>query len=77
MASEHDTQGVTCQDCVVAVMAPRGSARRLGSEELRALGVLADAGMIAPLRMSGASSSRPPRTGRTSRTWTFPAAKAS
>ncbi len=45
-----DTRDGLCQDCVVTVLTPRGSAPHLGDEELRALHVLADAGMIPPLR---------------------------
>jgi hypothetical protein len=45
-----DTRDGACQDCVVTVLAPRGSARHLEAEELRALRVLADADMIPPLR---------------------------
>ena len=45
-----DTRDAVCQDCVVTVLTPRGSAPYLGAEELRALHVLADAGMIPPLR---------------------------
>ena len=45
-----DTRDSACQDCVVTVLAPRGSARHLEVEELRALRVLADAGMLPPLR---------------------------
>jgi len=41
-----DTRGVACQDCVVAVIAPPGTTRHLEADEMRALGVLADAGMI-------------------------------
>ena len=77
MASEYDRHGVTCQDCVVAVTARRGSAGHLGAEELRALAVLADAGMIPPLRLGRASSPRSPKPGKTSRTWAFPASRAS
>jgi hypothetical protein len=65
-----DMRGVACQDCVVAVLAPRSAERHLEAEELRALGVLADAGMIPPLRLSVTSAHTP-------RTWAFPATKAS
>jgi len=47
-----DTRGFACQDCVVTVIAPRGAPRHLEEEELRALNVLADAGMIPRLRLN-------------------------
>jgi hypothetical protein len=71
-----DTRDGACQDCVVTVLASRGSARHLEAEELRALRVLADAGMIPPLRLN-AQVKRAPKTPGTSRTWAFPATKAS
>jgi protein gp37 len=67
-----DMRGAACQDCVVTVMAPRIAARHLGAEELRALSVLADAGMVPPLRLS-----TKPTSLRTPRNWAYPAAKAS
>jgi hypothetical protein len=61
---------------VVTVMAAPGVARQLEAEELRALSVLADAGMIPPLRLKVA-----PRHSATApsipRSWAFPATKAS
>jgi hypothetical protein len=68
-----DMRGIACQDCVVAVLAPRNAARHLEAEELRALSVLADAGMVPPLRLSvsGPTSLPAPRT------WAFPTSKAS
>ena len=71
-----DTRDGACQDCIVTVLAPRGSARHLEAEELRALRVLADAGMIPPLR-SNAQVKRTPREQGMSRTWVFPRALAS
>jgi hypothetical protein len=71
-----DTRGVACQDCVVTVLAPRGSERYLGAEELRALRVLADAGMVPPLRLSAGPVSLP-LTSSLARTWAFPVTKAS
>jgi hypothetical protein len=67
-----DTRGVACQDCVVTVLAPRSSARYLGADELRALRVLADAGMVPPLRLNAGSA-----TVSVPRTWAYPATKAS
>jgi hypothetical protein len=67
-----DMRGAACQDCVVTVLAPRNAARHLGAEELRALSVLADAGMVPPLRLSTAPTSLP-----APRNWAFPATKAS
>jgi hypothetical protein len=77
-----DMRGVACQDCVVAVIAPPGTTRHLEAEEMRALGVLADAGMIPPLRPNVTSATAPasrPVLGavRMPRTWAFPATKAS
>jgi hypothetical protein len=69
-------RGVACQDCVVTVVAPPGVARHLEAEELRALGVLAEAGMIPPLRLKVAPS-RPPKAPSMPRSWAFPATKAS
>jgi hypothetical protein len=81
-----DMRGVACQDCVVAVMAPRSAARHLEAEELRALSVLADAGLVPPLRLrvSGPASTDGTGSGGTgpaslprARTWAFPHTKAS
>jgi hypothetical protein len=71
-----DTRGVACQDCVVTVLAPCGSERHLGAEELRALRVLADAGMVPPLRLNAGPVSLP-LSSPLVRTWAFPATKAS
>lgn len=70
----NDTSGEACQDCVVAVVAPPGVARHLEAEELRALSVLADAGMISPVHRDIAAR-RPSKA--PGRTWAFPATKAS
>jgi hypothetical protein len=81
-----DTRGVACQDCVVTVLVPRGSERFLGAEELRALRVLADAGMVPPLRLTMLGLTMPgltagpvplPLESPRARTWAFPATKAS
>ena len=83
MARNHewsDASEAACHDCIVAVTAPGGVpapggvARHLGPDELRALSVLADAGMIAPLRRNVISRQR---TSRSVKSWTFPATKAS
>jgi hypothetical protein len=71
-----DTRGVACQDCVVTVLAPRNSARHLGAEELEALRVLADAGMVPPLRLN-AGPVILPLGSSPARTWAFPETKAS
>ena len=61
-----------CQDCVITVLEPPNVAGYLGEAEVRALGVLADAGLVPPLRLW--------LVGAGPRTWAgtaFPAAKAS
>jgi hypothetical protein len=67
-----DTRGGPCQECVVTVVASPGAAPHLGAEELRALSVLADAGMLPPLRLRTEPTALPMR-----RSWEFPASKAS
>ena len=54
-----EMRGTGCQDCVITVLEPRkvaGSSvaapRFLGEAEVKALGVLAAAGMVPPLRLS-------------------------
>ncbi|HZR51641.1 MAG TPA: hypothetical protein VFB06_19265 [Streptosporangiaceae bacterium] len=71
-----DTRGFACQDCVVTVIAPRGASRQLEEEEVRALNVLADAGMIPRLRLN-VSRPRAPKLPSARRTWAFPSSKAS
>ena len=73
-------RGVDCQDCVIATLEPPsvtgypGQARRnLDDAEVRAIGVLADAGLVPPLRLTLPGS--PVRSAP--RTWVLPAAKAS
>jgi hypothetical protein len=58
-----EMRGTGCQDCVVTALEPRNAARfsvaapgYLGEAEVKALGVLADAGMVPPLRFSLAGS---------------------
>jgi hypothetical protein len=61
-----------CPDCAIAVTATRNVTGHLGQAELRALRVLADAGLVPPLARVLTSSP--------ARTWThesFPDAKAS
>ena len=69
-----DARDVAGQDCVLSVIARRGAARHLGPDELRALRVLADAGMIAPLRLNTTPT---PRTPGLPRSWAIPATRAS
>ena len=51
-------RGTGCDDCVITVLGPRNAAAapaasgQLGEEEVKALGVLAAAGMVPPLRFS-------------------------
>jgi hypothetical protein len=71
-----DTRGVACQDCVVTIVAPRGASRHLEAEELRALNVLADAGMIPPLQLNVARR-RVPKAQPMPGNWAFPQTKAS
>jgi hypothetical protein len=67
-----ETRGNGCRDCVITVLGPANVAGYLGESEVRALGVLAEAGLIAPLRLTVGGARR--------RTWAgpvFSAAKAS
>ncbi len=73
-------RGAGCQDCVVAVLKPAHAtgyppkeAGYLDEAEVRALGVLAEAGLVPPLRLSLPGSSARPGA----RTWVFPDTKAS
>jgi hypothetical protein len=50
-----EVRGVACGDCVVAVML--GSPPELSDDEQRAIGVLAAAGLIPPLRLAQAAQS--------------------
>jgi hypothetical protein len=86
-------RGAGCQDCVVTVLEPRNVASfsaeapgYLGEAEVKALGVLAAAGMVPPLRLSLPGSALPGsiRPGSAilpgARAWTrrvFPDTKAS
>ena len=76
-------RGPGCRSCVVTVLVPRTAAAfsaaapgYLGEAEVKALGVLADAGLVPPLRFSLSGSTVLPAA----RAWTrrvFPDAKAS
>ncbi len=78
-----EMRGAGCQDCVVTVLQPRNVASfsatapaYLGEAEVKALGVLAAAGMVPPLRLSLPGSALLPGV----RAWTrraFPATRAS
>jgi hypothetical protein len=78
-----DMRGVACQDCVVTVLAPRNAVGHLATEELRALSVLADAGLVPPLclKLPGSATTRPATAGPVSlptpRAWAYPHTKAS
>ena len=67
-----EMRGIGCGDCAVAVIESQNVTGCLTGELVRALRVLADAGLVPPLRLSPASTGAP--------TWTsaiFPDAKAS
>ena len=78
-----EMRGTGCPDCVVTVLEPRNVASfsaeapgYLGEAEVKALGVLAAAGMVPPLRLSLPGSTILPGA----RAWTqrvFPVTKAS
>jgi hypothetical protein len=78
-----EMRGTGCRDCVVTALVPRKAAGfpaaapgYLGEAEVKALGVLADAGLVSPLRFSLSGSIVLPGA----RAWTqrvFPDAKAS
>jgi hypothetical protein len=78
-----EMRGTGCQDCVITVLGPRTEAglpavapAYLGEAEIKALGVLAAAGMVPPLRFSLPGSTVLPGA----RAWqrqSFPDTKAS
>ena len=78
-----EMRGPGCQDCVITALEPRNAAGSsvpgagyLGEAEVKALGVLAAAGVVPPLRYSLAGSTVLPGA----RAWTqrsMPATKAS
>lgn len=45
-----DVRGLACSDCVVSVLL--GPSGQLDGEERHAIGVLADAGLVPPLRLA-------------------------
>jgi hypothetical protein len=67
------TGGRIWPDCVIEVLAAPGATRALGPEELSALRVLADAGMVSPVRYSDTGAVTLPAP----KSWAFPATKAS
>jgi hypothetical protein len=78
-----EMRGKGCQDCVITVLGPRNAAGfdaqvpgHLGEAEVKALGVLAAAGMVPPLRFSPPGSTVLPGA-RTWRRRSFPDTKAS
>ena len=77
-----EMRGTGCDDCVITVLGPRNTVAApaasgyLGEEEVKALGVLAAAGLVPPLRFSLPGSTVLPGA----RTWmrqSFPDTKAS
>jgi hypothetical protein len=78
-----EMRGTGCHDCVVTVLGSRSTAGvpataagYLGEEEVKALGVLAAAGMVPPLRFSPPGSAVLPAA-RAWRTQGFPDTQAS
>ena len=63
-----------CADCVIAVTETRNVTGRLGRAELRALQVLAEAGLVLPRTPA---TGRPPAQTRIPAAAAFPPAKAS
>ncbi len=53
-----EVAGDACGDCVVTVLLGMPSDGHLGSEEQRAIGVLADSGLVPPLRLVTPDSGR-------------------
>jgi hypothetical protein len=71
-----EMRGVGCRDCAIAVIETRNVTGYLAEPELRALGVLADAGLVPPVRLTIAGTTFQPGA----RTWTsmtFPDIRAS
>jgi hypothetical protein len=79
-----EMRGTGCQDCVITVLGPRNAAglssavapAYLDEAEVTALGVLAAAGMVPPLRFSPPASTVLPGA-RAWRRQSFPDTKAS
>jgi hypothetical protein len=57
-----EMRGIGCRDCAVAVIESQDVTGCLTQEQLRALRVLADAGLVPPLRLSSAMMAAPART---------------
>jgi hypothetical protein len=51
-----EMRGIGCRDCAIAVIESQNVSDCLTQEQLRALSVLADAGLVPPLRLSPAST---------------------
>jgi hypothetical protein len=56
-----EMRGIGCRDCVIAAVESRNVTGYLPEAEVRALGVLADAGLVPPLRLTIAGTSPPIR----------------
>ena len=54
-----EMRDVACDDCVVTALLGPGTREELGGETLTALKVLADGGLVAPLRMHWPEPTRP------------------
>jgi hypothetical protein len=67
-----EMRGIGCRDCAIAVIESRNVTGYLGKAEVRALRVLAEAGLVPPLRLTLTSAGA--RTGTPAG---FPEAKAS
>ena len=53
-----ETHGNGCRDCVITILEPPNVAGYLGEAEVRALGVLADSGLVPPLRLVQVAAGR-------------------
>jgi hypothetical protein len=72
-------RGVGCSDCVISVLLDAPGTVELTDPELKAIGALADAGLVPKLRLVpiGGSSGEDPRHGRDESLDTPPAISAS
>jgi hypothetical protein len=52
-------RGIGCRDCAIAVIESQNVTDVLTQEQMRALRVLADAGLVPPLRLSPAGMAAP------------------
>jgi hypothetical protein len=69
-------RGIGCRDCAIAVIETRNVTGYLPEAELQALSVLADAGLVPPVRLTTAGT----RTRPGAQTWTstvYPDVRAS